>query len=234
MARKIEESAVKIYKPEILICPKCNNQLQYCYTISNKVVQFTSGKFFRIKNLGYTCSNCLDKKVYFSQTANKLSFKGYTYSSKIICMIDYYKNKGIGREGICDLLANKGIEISDRNVDVIHKKFLSFYNHDYDLIIKDAYNKMLDEYNEIRIAIDLITVNEIYYIILYDYFTGEKLAIWKINDLYDGRLEEIMSRYINMNYNISVIATIRNINRFVPFLKSLTKEGTKFIAFSKF
>ena len=131
-------------------------------------------------------------------------------------------------------MANKGIEISDRNVDVIHKKFLSFYNHDYDLIIKDAYNKMLDEYNEIRIAIDLITVNEIYYIILYDYFTGEKLAIWKINDLYDGRLEEIMSRYINMDYNISVIATIRNINRFVPFLKSLTKEGTKFIAFSKF
>ena len=69
---------------------------------------------------------------------------------------------------------------------------------------------------------------------MYDYYISEKLAIWKTNDLYDGRLEEIMSRYINMDYNISVIATIRNINRFVPFLKSLTKEGTKFIAFSKF
>ena len=53
-----EERAVKVYKPEILECPKCNSKLKYCYTISNKVIQFTSSKAFRIKNLGYKCPNC--------------------------------------------------------------------------------------------------------------------------------------------------------------------------------
>ena len=65
---KINAKAVKVYKPEILTCPKCGNNLKYVYTISNRVVQFSSGKAFRIKNLGYKCSLCNDN-VYFSLTA---------------------------------------------------------------------------------------------------------------------------------------------------------------------
>ena len=68
MGKKVVETAVKIYKPEILACPFCNSALKYKYTISNKVVQFTSGKIFRIKNLGYGCLNCNDSNIYFSQT----------------------------------------------------------------------------------------------------------------------------------------------------------------------
>ena len=69
----------KVYKPEILACPICKSKLAYCYTISNKLVYFTSGKRMRIKNLGYKCPNCEDDTVYVSQTANKLCFKGYSY-----------------------------------------------------------------------------------------------------------------------------------------------------------
>lgn len=234
MGKKIVEKAVKIYKPEILICPKCKSSIKYNYTVSNKVVQFTSGKYFRIKNLGYSCPSCNDGKIYFSQTANKLCFKGYTYSAKVICLIDYYKNKRMSREEICDILISKGIEISDRNVDILHKKFLSFYELDYDNTIKEAYNKMASEYGEIRISLDLITINEKNYVILYDFFKGNILAVWKVNGITDPNLKKLLELYIGPQNNISLIATVRNISKFVPLVKSVTSNKTKFITFNKF
>lgn len=236
MGKKIEEIAAKIYKPEILNCPKCGNSLKYKYTISNKVVQFTSGKYFRIKNLGYGCPYCNDSNIYFSQTANKLCFKGYTYSVKIACMIDYYKKQHMGREGICDILASKGIEISDRNVDIIHSKFKEYLNQDYDKIIKEAFINMLKEFNEIRLSIDLITINSTYYIIIYDFFTSKKLAIWIFDSLESNEIKERFANYIANNHNITLIATIRNTKegKLVPLLKKLTSNNTKFISFNKF
>ena len=227
--------ATKIYKPELLTCPICNNNLKYCYTISNKVVQFSSGKTIRIKNLGYKCPNCNDI-VFFSQTANKLAFRGYTYSAKVICIIDYEKTiNHRGRETICDILDNKNIEISDRNVDIIHKKFKEIYDHDYDKIIKEAYKEMMDKFNEIRISLDLITVNEISYVIMYDFFTGNILAIWKFDGMDDPKLIETLSKYVNDEYNITTIFSVRGyVSKFVPIIKSLAPKGTKVYPFLKF
>lgn len=235
MGKKVVETAVKIYKPEILTCPICNSALKYKYTISNKVVQFTSGKIFRIKNLGYGCLNCNDSNIYFSQTANKLCFKGYTYSAKAVCLIAYYKSKHLGREGICDILASKGIEISDRNIDILYSKFKETYNHNYDYIIKEAYKNMLDKYNEIRISIDLITIEDTYYVILYDFFTSHKLAIWTFNEMSFEALNDTLSKYINEELKITIITSIRNNkdNKFIPILKKLSPKS-KFIAFTKF
>ena len=227
--------ATKIYKPELLTCPICNNNLKYCYTISNKVVQFSSGKTIRIKNLGYKCPSCNDN-VFFSQTANKLAFRGYTYSAKVICIIDYEKTiNHRGRETICDILDNKNIEISDRNVDIIHKKFKEIYDQDYDKIIKEAYKEMMDKFNEIRISLDLITVNEISYVIMYDFFTGNILAIWKFNGMDDPKLIETLSKYVNDEYNITTIFSVRGyVSKFVPIIKSLAPKGTKVYPFLKF
>ena len=227
--------ATKIYKPELLVCPICNNNLKYCYTISNKVVQFSSGKTIRIKNLGYKCPSCNDN-VFFSQTATKLAFRGYTYSAKVICIIDYEKTiNHRGRETICDILDNKNIEISDRNVDIIHKKFKEIYDHDYDKIIKEAYKEMMDKFNEIRISLDLITVNEISYVIMYDFFTGNILAIWKFDGMDDPKLIETLSKYVNDEYNITTIFSVRGyVSKFVPIIKFLAPKGTKVYPFLKF
>ncbi len=233
MGSKIIEIASKIYKPEILICPKCGSFLKYKYAVSNKVVQFTSGKYFRIKNLGYACPNCNDN-IYFSQTANKLCLKGCTYSTKIVCMIAYYKDKHYGRERICDVLASKGVVISDRNIDILYEKFLKAYNQDYDSLIKKAYQRMLLEFNEIRISLDLITVNDNYFVILYDYFDSKLLAIWRTNDLKSEEFKNILKEYIG-NYTISVIASVRNTNnKFIPVVKMFASEKTKFLCFTKF
>jgi hypothetical protein len=228
-------NATKIYKPEILVCPICNKPLKYCYTISNKVVQFSSGKTIRIKNLGYKCPSCNDT-VFFSQTANKLAFKGYTYSAKTVCIIDYEKTVNHkGREAICDFLANKNIEISDRNIDIIHKKFNEIYNQDYDRAIKEAYANMMNKFNEIRISVDLITVNEICYILLYDFFTGDIIGLWKFNGMDDPSLKEILSRYINENYNITTIFSVRGyVSKLVPLIKALMPKKAKVYSFLKF
>lgn len=231
---KIEPRAVKIYKPEILVCPKCGQQLKYNYTVSNKVVQFTSGKAFRIKNMGYSCKDCNDDNVYFSQTATKLCFKGYTYSAKTVCMIDYYKNQGLGRDAICDILTQKGIFISDRNVDVLHKKIRSYIDAPYDELIKEYYNRLLNEYGKIRISVDLITIKEKYYVLFYDYYKGEILAIWIFDGLDDPKLNETLTPYFN-NENIELIVSVRGyVSKFVPILKEISPKNTKFISYLKF
>ena len=233
---KVTPRAVKIYKPEVLNCPKCQSRLKYNYTISNKVVQFTSGRIFRIKNMGYSCPCCNDGNLYISSTANKLAFKGYTYSAKTVCIIDYEKSVNHkGREAICDFLANKNIEISDRNIDIIHKRFTEILNQDFDSIIKDAYNNMLAKYNEIRISLDLITVNEIAYIILYDFFKGDIIGLWKFNGVEDPNLKDILAKYINDEYNITTIFTVRGyVSKLVPIVKSIMPKTAKVYSFLKF
>ena len=174
----------KNYKPEILTCPKCGSKLVYKYAVSNKNVNFSNGKIFKIRNLAYGCRYCNDSNVYISQTANKLSFKGSKYSTKVCCMIYHFKQKKCGREQICDYLSSKGIEISDRNVDIIYKKMEMLFNICYNDVLKSAYNKMLDEFAEIRLSIDLITVCNVYYVIIYNYFNGDLLVIKEFNIWY--------------------------------------------------
>ncbi len=231
---KLKERSCKSYKPEIMNCPFCKTKFIYKHAISNKVIQFSSGRFIRIKNLGYSCPKCNDSIIYFSQTANKLAFKGSTYSAKTCCLIDYYKRKNYGREEICDILSSKGLIISNRNIDIIHKKFLDIYNHDYDLIIKNAYQNMLEKFKEVRISIDLITINELYYVILYDYFTSEKLAIWIFSNLEDEKIESILNEYLNAKYNITNVVTIRNVSGFYSIVKKHLPANTKICSFEKF
>ena len=225
--------ATKIYKPEILICPKCNSNLKYVYAISNKVVNFSSGKQIRIKNLGYKCPNCNDI-VYFSQTANKLAFKGYKYSAKVICNIDYLKNKHKSREVICDILNSKGIDISDRNIDILYNKFKEYLHIPHEKIF-EAYDNMLKTYNEIRLSIDLITINEIIYILFYDFFTGDILSIFKFNGMNDPTLKDTLSRYLNKELKITVIFSVRSyVSKLVSILKELVSDDVKFYSFLKF
>lgn len=231
---KLKENLCKSYKPEILNCPFCKTKLIYKHAVSNKVIQFSNGRFIRIKNLGYACPKCENNDIYFSQTANKLAFKGSTYSAKTVCMIDYYKKKNYGREQICDILTAKGLVISNRNIDIIYNKFEEVLNQDFDKMIKEAYQNMLNEYNEIRIAIDLITFNEYCYIILYDYFSSKKLAIWCVEGLDDPKLEKYLEDYISPKYNITVAVTIRNISKFYTMVKKSLPVNTKVLSFEKF
>ena len=233
MNKKLKERSCKIYKPEIMSCPFCGTKLIYKHALSNKIIQFSNGRCIRIKNLGYYCPNCDDGNIYFSQTANKLSFKGATYSTKVICLIDYYKTNGLGREEICDILNDKNIIISSRNVDILDKKIKSFISMDYDKVIKEAYQNMLDKFKQIRICVDLITINEIIYVIIYDYFTSDKLAIWKFNGLDDPSLVETLHKYTS-NPNIRNIVTIRNVSKFFPMVRKMAPKRCKITSFEKF
>lgn len=222
----------KYYKPEILICPKCGGKLTYKYAVSNKLIYFTNGKQMRIHNLGYGCPECKDNEVYVSQTATKLAFKGYTYSAKIICLIAKLKEKQMSREEICDYFFSKNIEISDRNVDNLYQKYLECLKLNSKELVLSAYKTMLDRYREIRISIDLITISGTYFVIVYDYFSSNMLGMARF-DGFDEKMEEFLMIFINKNYEISVIASIRRDQSFIPLLKRLVGTKTKFISFVK-
>lgn len=224
----------KNYKPEILLCPICKCKMVYKYTVSNKVVHFSSGKTFRIKNLGYGCLKCDNKKVYVSQTANKLSLKGSTYSTKVNLMIYHFKKNGLNRDEICDILLAKGIEISDRNVDIIYKKIEKLFMIDPDVSFEKAYKVMLEKYNQINLSIDIITICTSVYLIVYDYYNCDILCIKTFNTTKDPSIKEFLSKYINPTLKIGVIASIRKDANFIPMLKSICPVNTKFIPYQKF
>jgi type IV secretory pathway protease TraF len=94
---------------------------------------------------------------------------------------------------------------------------------------------MMAKYNEIRIDLDLISVNEIAYVIMYDYFTGDIIGLWKFNGVEDPLLKETLAKYIENNDNISTIFSVRGyVSKFVPIIKSLISKKTKVYAFLKF
>lgn len=225
------EKISKNYKPEILLCPICGSKLSYRHTVSDKLVYFSNGKRLRIKNLGYGCPRC-NNHIYSSQTANKFSFKGYTYSAKIVCMIASFKERHYTRDMICDYFFSKNIEISDRNIDNLYRKYLELYHLDDKKTIPMAFDTMLSTYKQIRLAVDLITVENEKYLILYDYFTGDVLTLKMFLSFID--MEDFLKQYINPSLNISVILTIRKDSVFVPMLKKLCPSQTKFMAFNKF
>lgn len=227
-------STTKYYSPEILFCPKCDSKLSYRYAVSKRLVYFTNGKQVHVHNLGYSCPKCMDNHIYVSQTANKLAFKGYRYSAKIVCTIAGLKEKHMSREEICDYFFAKNIEISDRNVDNLYRKYKECLELDYKVLIPKAYATMLDIYGQIRLSIDLITVLGSSYVIFYDYFSLEMLAFVRFEGVEDPELEKFLARYIQKEYNITVIASIRRDAVFIPLLKKLSPPTTKFIAFSKF
>ncbi|MDE6655441.1 MAG: hypothetical protein K2J85_00445 [Anaeroplasmataceae bacterium] len=223
----------KYYKPEILTCPKCDSKLIYRHAVSNKLIYFTNGKQFHIHNLGYSCPKCKDNQIYVSQTANKLAFRGYRYSTKIVCTIAKLKEKQMSREEICDYFFAKNIEISDRNVDNLYRKYQECIQLDYEELIPNAYKRMLEDFGQIRLSIDLVTITGTIFVIIYDYFNLEMLAFVRFEGLEDPKLEEFLSRYIQKEFNITIIASIRRDAAFIPLLKKLSPSTTRFIAYSK-
>ncbi len=230
---KVKAKAVKIYKPEIMLCPRCKNDLKYVYTVSNRVVQFSSGKIFRIKNMGYKCPVCNDN-VFFSLTALKLAFKGYTYSAKLSCMVEYYKSMNMTREKICDMFAENDIEISDRNIDMIYNKVKSYLDMDYDTKITEAYSDMMDRFKEIRICLDLITVEKTVYIVMYSYFSGDVIALWKFDSIDNEKIPELLRKYCDNKYNITTIVTVRPQFKFYGIVKENVPARIKLMSYSKF
>ena len=94
---------------------------------------------------------------------------------------------------------------------------------------------MLNNFNEIRLSIDLITINEIVYIIFYDFFTGDVLSIFKFNGLTDPILIETLSKYLNKDLKITVIFSVRShVSKLVSILKELVSSDVKFYSFLKF
>lgn len=224
----------KYYKPEILICPKCGSKLVYRHSVSSKFIYFTNGKHRHVCNLGYSCSACQDNQIYFSQTANKLAFKGYTYSAKIVCLIAILKENHKSREEICDYFFTKNIEISDRNIDNLYEKYLQCINYDYQERLTTAYARMLEEFGQIRLSIDLITVLGNYFIIVYDYFSSDILSFVRFESWNEEEVRAFLSHMIQRDLNITVIASIRKDAFFIPLLKSLCPPHTKFISYTKY
>ncbi len=225
------ETIKKNYKPEILICPKCNKKLVYAYASSAKLITFTQGRQYFVKNLAYKCPCC--DHLYVSQTATKFAFKGIRYSAKVCFMIYYYKKSAYSRERICDMLSLNNIFISDRNIDNIYNLFKHYLSIDYLAIIDKEYQETLNEYHDLKISIDLISYNKNRLIIIRNYFTSKIIGFYHFESIDDPQIKQILSAYINEKYNISTIISIRKDDIFIPLLKKLAGPKTKFLSYLK-
>lgn len=227
----------RVYKPEIDNCPLCNTRLKYRYTVSNKVIQFSDGKKYRIKNLGYGCpnSNCTHPNIiYTSQTASKLCFKGYTYSAKVLASILYYKSIHKSREEICSILSLDGIDMSDRNVDAIYEKLDPYLLADYKKNIQIEYDYMLKEFGQIMISIDSINlVDGVRYISIRNFFSSNLIGCHFVK-YNEPNSYDILDDYLNKDLNISLVVTVRPMWQIYKEIKNRVNEKTEIISFLKY
>lgn len=226
----------KTYKPELTACPLCGSKLKYRYTVSNKVIQFFDGKFIRVKNLGYSCKNpdCIDDSIiYCSQTASKLCIKGYTYSSKILADIAVLKMKHKTREEICDYLAMNGIEMSDRNIDIINEKYQQMLKMDYLNNISIEYEYMKRHYGQVRISIDSLIVEDCRVVSVRDTFNNHQIGvhIFDVNDI--DSLKKVLNDYVQCP-DLKAITTVRPFTNFFKILDSLVNRTVEYYFFEKF
>ncbi len=237
MDNRIKEKT-KIYKPEITHCPLCGTKLMYRYTVSNKVIQFYDGGSSRVKNLGYSCSNpdCTHPEIiYTSQTASKLCIKGYTYSAKVLATISYYKQKHMSRDEICDKLVEQGIEISDRNIDIIYEKYKEKLEMDYKKNIDVEYNYMMREYGQIMISIDAISIDDgkAKLVSVRNFFTSNQIGLHLFEEKSPNDYD-FLDEYLDKKWNITVIATVRRITGFFPEVEKRAKADVKYIHYLKY
>lgn len=224
----------KSYKPEISECPLCGSKLKYRYPVSDKVIQFSHGETIRIKNLGYSCKNinCPHPEyIYVSHTARKMCIKGYTYSSKILASILEYKHFHKSREEIADMLADEGVEISDRNVDIIWEKLGPMLDMNYKRNIEYEYEMMERECGGIYLSIDSIGLSrDTRFWIIRNFFTSNVIGCHLTNDTDYSILDD----YLNKDLNIKLIITIRP--RFKTFdeIKNRCNDNVKFLEYEKF
>lgn len=224
----------RVYKPEIENCPLCNTRLKYRYTVSNKVIQFSGGETYRIKNLGYSCPNpeCSHPNViYTSQTASKLCMKGYTYSTKILATILYYKLQHKSREEICDILTLDGVDMSDRNIDIIYEKLYPNLTMDYKKNIQIEYDYMLKEFGQIMLSIDSIALPDNHrYLSVRNTFSSRIIGV----HILPSDEFKILDDYLSKDLNITLITTIRPIGPIYYEIRDRLKPNTKIISFLKY
>ncbi len=215
----------RIFKPEVERCPICGAKLIYRYTVSNKVIQFFDGEKYRVKNLGYSCSNVDCKTtgiIYTSQTATKSCVKGYTYSAKILGTILYYKSLKVSRIAIETRLANRGIEISDRNIDMIYDKYKERLSSDHKKSIEIEYGYMLKQFDQILLSIDIFNVaKNVWLLSIRNFMTNSQIGLHFIhNNDYS-----VLDDYLNKDLNITKIATVKKQTRiYKEILKRVNKE----------
>lgn len=236
LEHKVNDGITRVYKPEISRCLFCDSKLMYRYTVSNKVIQFSGGNCSRVKNLGYSCSNpdCPHPQIiYTSLTAAKLCIKGYTYSAKVLATISYYKRKHLSRDEICDKLVEAGIEISDRNIDIIYDKYKEKLDMDYKSNIEVEYNYMLREYGKIFLSIDAITIEDNAKLVsVRNFFTGNQIGLHLFDETCDSDYD-FLNDYLD-NDNIGIIATVRKQTGFFPKLEKRIRGDVKFIHYLKY
>lgn len=226
----------KVYKPEFEKCPVCGSKLAYRYTVSNKVIQFSSGHKSRIKNLGYSCTNqdCKASDVIFtSQTASKFCIKGYTYSAKVISLITILKMEGYSREKICAELALLGVEISDRNIDNIFEREKSLLNADYKKNIETEYDFMYSHYGQIRISIDSLTINGKRFVSIRDSFHNHQLGLHIFDENDTENLKKLLHEYVD-DPRVKSITTVRKFTDFFKILEEVVARDMEYIYFIKY
>ena len=221
------KEVVRPYKPEISVCPLCNTKLEYKYTVSNKVIQFSTGVKYRIKNLGYTCPNELCKAngvIFTSQTATKFCLKGYTYSSKVIGYITILKMEGVSRDKICAKLSMMGIDISDRNIDNIAEREVANLNLDYKKNIQVEYDYMYSRFHNVRISIDSLTVIGKRIVAVRDQYYNHLIGFHLLDENDFDTLKPILHDYLD-DPRVKSIITVRDNTNFYKCLSEVIDKN---------
>lgn len=115
------------YKPEIRNCPHCAARLKHDHPVSRKFVITLTETIYAV-NQGYRCprAECPGHKVFFrSAVGETLSLKNHSYGMDVLAEVGYLRfNEHYTREEIHQSLRDRGVSISEREVQNLYEEYL--------------------------------------------------------------------------------------------------------------
>lgn len=196
----------KYYRPEITHCPHCHEKLEYCHTVSRKVIS-TLGGVYRIVNMGYRCSNnhCQDHTVYRSAEAEQLSLKFSTYGTDVIAYAGYLRFKEHRtRKEIMNGLNDRGVTISERQTQRLYECYAVLLRAGIDSHAKEVLQETTDKHGGIILSIDGVQPekgNESLYVIR-EVLSGTVLAAKNLKSSASQELMDFVKPVLDLNFPV--------------------------------
>lgn len=202
------EVVKRIFRPEMTHCLQCQNKLQRCVTISDRML-ITLKQVIRVVHCGYRCpdAQCLGRsRLYRSAQADALALVGFTFGLDIVLEVGQlrlkeHKTVDEIHQILSGQLALLNQTISRREILFLFEAYSAVLRAGTEVIHDEAWKEQVRVNKGIILSIDGIQPdkgNETIYL-LRDVLTGRILNAENVTDSTKERLKQLLAPVVALD-----------------------------------
>ena len=211
--KKTYNQAVKrILRPEITHCLECQNKLQRCVTISDRMI-ITLKQVIRLVHCGYRCpqTECAGRKtLYRSVEADALALAGFTFGLDIVLLVGHlrlreHKTVDEIHQSLSQQLAPLEQTISRREILFLFEAYTALLRAGTEVSHDEAWKEQVRKNTGLLLSIDGIQPdkgNETIYLIR-DVLTGRLLHAENVTESTKERLKQLLAPVVALELPVN-------------------------------